>query len=57
MCYMQTLSTNITMQYGESVPQGKSNSCLVVVAFPWIIVSGYNFNIMNTVHESAAKPA
>ena len=45
------------MQYGEPVPQGKSNSSLEVVTFPWINVSGYNFNIMNTLHESAAKPA
>ena len=45
------------MQYGEPVPQGKSNSSLEVVTFPWINVSGYNFNIMNTLHEFAAKPA
>ena len=38
------------MQYGEPVPQGKSNSFLEVVTFPWINVSGYNFNIMNTLH-------
>ena len=44
------------MQYGEPVPQGKSNSSLEVVSFPWINVSGYNFNIMNTLHELAAKP-
>ena len=31
-------------------PHGKSNSSLQVVTFPWI-VSGYNFNIMNTLHE------
>ena len=36
------------MQYGETVPQGKSNSSLEVVTFLWINVSGYNFNIMNT---------
>ena len=47
---MQTLNTNIVIQYGEPVPQGKSNS-LEVVTFPWINVSGYNFNIMNTLHE------
>ena len=34
------------MQYGEPVPQGKSNSSLEVVTFLWI-VSGYNFNIHN----------
>ena len=44
------------MQYGEPVPQGKSNSFLEVLTSPWI-VSGYNFNIMNTLHEFAAKPA
>ena len=27
------------------------------VTFPWINVSGCNFNIMNTLHEFAAKPA
>ena len=43
------------MQYGELVPQGKSNSSLEVLTFPWPwIVSGYNFNIMNTLHEFAA---
>ena len=31
MCFMQTLNTNITIQYGQSVPQGKSNSFLEVV--------------------------
>ena len=45
------------MQYGVQVPQGKSNSSLEVVTFPWINVSGYNFNMMNTLHEFAAKPA
>ena len=45
------------MQYGEPVPQGKSNSSLEVEIFPWINVSGYNFNIMNKLHESAVKPA
>ena len=45
------------MQYGEPVPQGKSNISLEVVTFPWINVSGCNFNIMNTLHEFAAKPA
>ena len=45
------------MQYGEPVPQGKSNSSLEVVTFPWINVSGCNFKIMNTLHEFAAKPA
>ena len=44
------------MQYGEPVPPGKSNVSLEVVTFPWINVSGYNFNIMNTLHEFAAKP-
>ena len=45
------------MQYGEPVPQGKCNSFLDVVTFPWINVFGYNFNIMDTLHEFAAKPA
>ena len=45
------------MQYGDPVFQGKSNSSLEVVTFPWINVSGYNFNIMNTLHEFGAKPA
>ena len=42
----------MTMQYVKPVPQGKSNSSLEVVTFPWI-----HFNIMNTLHEFAAKPA
>ena len=42
----------MTMQYGELVPQGKSNSSSEFVNFPWI-----HFNIMNTLHEFAAKPA
>ena len=44
------------MQYGEPVPQGKFNSSLEVVTFPWINGSGYNFN-MNLLHELLAKPA
>ena len=56
MCFMPTLKTNITMQYGNTVPQGKSNSSLEVVTFLWINVSGCNFNIMNTLYEFAAKP-
>ena len=44
------------MQYGEPFPQGKSNSSLGIVTFPWNNVSGYNFNIMNTLHQFAAKP-
>ena len=44
------------MQYGEPVPQGKSNVSLEVVTFPWINVSDYNFNMMNTLHGFAAKP-
>ena len=39
------------MQYSEPVPQGKSNSFLEVVNFAWINVFGYNFKIMNTLHE------
>ena len=42
----------MTMQYGEPVPQGKSNSSLEGVTFPWV-----NFNTINTLHEFAAKPA
>ena len=38
------------MQYGELFLRGKSNSSFEVVTFPWINVSGYNFNIMNTLH-------
>ena len=53
---MSTLKTNITRQYGNTVPQGKSNSSLEVVTFLWINVSGCNFNIMNTLYEFAAKP-
>ena len=45
------------MQFGEPVPQGKSNSSLEVVSFPGINVSGFNFNIINTLHEFAANPA
>ena len=45
------------MQYGEPVHQGNSNSSLEVLTFPEINVSGHNFNIMNTLHEFAAKPA
>ena len=42
----------MTIQYGETVPQRKSNSSLEGVTFPW-----FNFNIINTLHEFAAKPA
>ena len=45
------------MQYGEPVPQGKSSAFLEVVTFPWIKTSGYNFNVMSTLNEYAAKPA
>ena len=34
----------------------KSNSSLEVVTFLWIF-SGYDFNIMNTLYEFAAKPS
>ena len=51
MCFMLTLNTNTTMQFGEPVHQGKSNSSLEVVTFPWISI----FNIMNTLQEFAAK--
>ena len=37
-------NTNITMYYGELVPEGQSNTSLEVVTFPWINVSGCNFN-------------
>ena len=43
------------MQYGELAPQEKPNSSLEVVTFPWINVSGYNFYVMNTLHEFAAS--
>ena len=55
MCFMKTLNTNITMQYGEPDPQRKSNSSLEVVTFPRINVPDYNFNMMNTWREFAAK--
>ena len=42
----------MTMQYGEPFPQGKSISSSEGVNFLWI-----NFNIMNTLHEFASKPA
>ena len=45
------------MQYGEPVPQGKSKSSSQVVIFPWINISDYSFNIMNTLHEFAFNPA
>ena len=38
------------MEYGEPVPQGKSNSSLEVVTFPQLNVSEYNFNITTTLH-------
>ena len=37
------------MQYGEPVPQGKSNSSTEVATFLWINVSGYNFNIITLI--------
>ena len=47
------------MQYGAPVSasgcQEKCNSSLEVVTFPWINFSGYNFNIMNTLHQFAAN--
>ena len=43
------------MQCGESDPQRKANSFLEVATFPWINVPGYNFNMMDTLHEFAAK--
>ena len=46
----------MSMQYGEPVPQGKPDSSLKVVTFPWINVFDYNFDIMNTLHEFAARP-
>ena len=45
------------MQYDEPFSQGKSNSSLEVVIFLWINVSGFNFNIMNTLHKFVAKPS
>ena len=44
------------MQYGEAVPQGKSNSSFEVVTFLWINVSSYNFNIMNTYMNLQPSP-
>ena len=43
------------MQYVKPDPQGKSNSSLEVVTFPCINVPVHNFNMMNTLHEFAAK--
>ena len=34
-----SLNTNITMQYGEQVPQGKYNSSVEVVTFPWMFMA------------------
>ena len=50
------LNNNISIQYGEAVPQGKPNSSLEGVIYPWVNVSGYYFDIMNTLHEFAASP-
>ena len=44
------------MQYGETVPKGKSNSSLEAVSFLWINVSGYNFNIIN-IHYMNLQPS
>ena len=38
---LQLLYVNITMQYGEAAPQGKSDSSLEVLTFLWINASGY----------------
>ena len=37
------------MQYDEPIPQGKPNSSLDGVTFPWINASVYNFNVMNCI--------
>ena len=44
------------MQYGDPAPQGKPSSSLEVEFYPWINVSGYYFDIMNTLHEFAVSP-
>ena len=43
------------MQYVAAVPQEKSNSLSEVVIYPWVNVSGYHFDVMNTSYESAAS--
>ena len=52
---LQLLYVNITMQYGDAVPQGKSNSSLEILTFLWINASGYNCYIVNTLYEFAVK--
>ena len=44
------------MQYDEPVTQVKPNSSLEDVTYPWVIVSGYYFDIINTLHEFSACP-
>ena len=52
---LQLLYVNITMQYGEAVAQGKSDSSLEVLTFLWINASGYIYYIVNALYEFAAK--
>ena len=46
--FIKTPKTNISIQYGVPVPQRSSITSLDVASLPWMNVSGYNFNIMNT---------
>ena len=43
------------MQYGNPVPQGKPDSSLESVIYPWFSVSGYYFDVINTLQEFAAS--
>ena len=54
-CFIKTPKTNISIQYGVPVPQRSSITSLDVASLPWMNVSGYNFNIMNTCHEFVAS--
>ena len=43
------------MQYGTPVPQGKHNSSLEGVTYPWFSVSGNCFEVLYKLHEFAAS--
>ena len=43
------------MQYGNPVPHGKLDSSLEGATYQWFSVSGYYFDVMNTLHEFAAS--
>ena len=50
ICFIKTLNTNITMQYGEPVSLGKpvEGVTLEGVTLLWINISVYNFYIIKT---------